>query len=344
MGGRRRARNPMALPMHLEAAEAARYDAALSTIEARGPDALRAEATLVRQQLALHASYVNACEKIERFSDELRESGARLVPLRFPIRLTQKTRACVEDGVFRSFLRFLQDLHGAVLAQHVGGVGDAVTTWRPSSRGWPTRSRSRAAACWTGSCRTARRATCASRTSEKCQIDVVRREAVALLALGKACDVLVGLPPPVRAGGCEDRQAGRAGAHARLPQDGGAQGPVRGRAPAADRADSCARCWRSTRSGCTAIRWTTSAPSARHQLLARTHLRAGASGSWGSSRRIAWLGGGERGQPVLVRPRARDGRRRGRARARAGAHALLRGRGARAHRARAAGGALTRAT
>lgn len=191
MGGRRRARNPMALPMHLEAAEAARYDAALSTIEARGPDALRAEATLVRQQLALHASYVNACEKIERFSEELRESGARLVPLRFPIRLTQKTRACVEDGVFRSFQRFLQDLHGAVLAQHVGGVDNAVT----NVEAFLTRL---ANALTLESCRVLdglvphgeARNVCLSYI-RKCQIDVVRREAVALLALSKACDVLV---------------------------------------------------------------------------------------------------------------------------------------------------------
>ncbi len=191
MGNRRRARNPMALPMHLGVAEAARYDATLLTIEARGSDERRAEATLVRQQLALHASYVNACEKIERFSDELRESGAPLVPLRFPIRLTQKTRACVEDGMFRSFQRFLQDLHGAVLAQHVGGVDDAAT----NVDAFLTRL---ANALTLESCRVLdglvphgeARNVCLSYI-DKCRLDVVRREGLALLALGEACGVLV---------------------------------------------------------------------------------------------------------------------------------------------------------
>jgi hypothetical protein len=191
MGNRRRSRKPVALPMHLEAAEAARYDATLSAIEAHGPDALRSEATLVRQQLALHASYVNACEKIERFSDELRESGARLVPLRFPIRLTHKTRACVEDGLFRSFQRFLQDLHTAVLAQHVGGVDDAVT----NVSAFLTRL---ANALTLESCRVLdgavshgeARNVCLSYV-EKCRLDVVRREVVELLAISNACGVLV---------------------------------------------------------------------------------------------------------------------------------------------------------
>lgn len=119
--------NPMALPMHLRSAEVALNNSTLLSVEKRGPDALRAEATFIRQQLALHASYVNACGNIEAFSDAMRGSTAHLVPLRFPIRLTQKTRECVEDGMFRSFLRFLQDLHGLVLEQHEGGVDDAVT-------------------------------------------------------------------------------------------------------------------------------------------------------------------------------------------------------------------------
>ena len=34
--------------------------------------AMRAEATFVRQQLSLHASYVRVCDSIERFSDDLR--------------------------------------------------------------------------------------------------------------------------------------------------------------------------------------------------------------------------------------------------------------------------------
>jgi hypothetical protein len=191
MGNRRLTRNPMALPMHLEAAEAARYDATLSTIDARGVHSLRAEATLIREQLALHASYVNACEKIERFSEDMRESGARLVPLRFPIRLTHKTRECVEDGMFRCFQRFLQDLHGSVLAQHAGGVDDAVT----NVSAFLTRL---ANALTLESCRVLdglvshaeARNVCLSYI-DKCRVDVVRREGVELLALGKSCGVIV---------------------------------------------------------------------------------------------------------------------------------------------------------
>ena len=191
MGGRRRARNSVALPMHLGSAEAARYDSMLLTIEAQGPDALRAEATLVRQQLALHASYVNACEKLESFSDEMRETGAHLVPLRFPIRLTQKTRVCVEDGLFRSFQRFLQDMHGSVLAQHVGGVDDLAT----DMHAFLTKL---ANVLTLESCRVLdglvshaeARSVCLSYI-ERCRLAVVRRESTELLSIGSACDVVI---------------------------------------------------------------------------------------------------------------------------------------------------------
>jgi hypothetical protein len=79
----------------------------------------------VRQQLALHASYVEACAKIEACADAMRASGAHLVPLRFPLRLTPRTRTSVADGLYRSFVRFLQDLHSTVAAQHGGALGDA---------------------------------------------------------------------------------------------------------------------------------------------------------------------------------------------------------------------------
>ena len=55
--------------MRLLASEAAAYDAAIASAEKHGTDADRAEATLVQQQLALHASYVRVCESIEAFSD-----------------------------------------------------------------------------------------------------------------------------------------------------------------------------------------------------------------------------------------------------------------------------------
>jgi hypothetical protein len=53
------------------------------------------------------------------------------VLLRFPIRLTQKTRESVESGLYRSFHRFLQDVHSAVVAQHGGAIDDSVTQVEP---------------------------------------------------------------------------------------------------------------------------------------------------------------------------------------------------------------------
>jgi hypothetical protein len=183
--------NPMALPMHLRSAEVALNNSTLLSVEKRGPDALRAEATFIRQQLALHASYVNACGNIEAFSDAMRGSTAHLVPLRFPIRLTQKTRECVEDGMFRSFLRFLQDLHGLVLEQQEGGVDDAVT----GVDAFLTRL---ANVLTLESCRVLdgivhiceARNVCVSYI-EKCQLEVVRKESTELLGLDDACSVVV---------------------------------------------------------------------------------------------------------------------------------------------------------
>lgn len=105
--------------------EQERIAAALAAVDAGGSANERTEAVLVRQQLALHASYVEACGKLEACADAMRASGAHLVPLRFPLRLTPRTRTSVEDGVHRSFLRFLQDLHATVVAQHAGALGDA---------------------------------------------------------------------------------------------------------------------------------------------------------------------------------------------------------------------------
>ena len=50
---------------------------------------------------------------------------------RFPIRLTQKTRESIASGMYRSFYRLLQDLHGAVVAQHGGAIDDSVTQVEP---------------------------------------------------------------------------------------------------------------------------------------------------------------------------------------------------------------------
>lgn len=113
--------------MHVCCREKELIDSALREVDSTGSEDDCAEAILIRQQLALHASYVEACAKIERFGDSLRSSGEDLVPMSFPMRLTQRTRASVEDGVYRSFLRFLQDLHGSVCNQHRGVLADSVT-------------------------------------------------------------------------------------------------------------------------------------------------------------------------------------------------------------------------
>jgi hypothetical protein len=123
--------DPMPLPMHIRRTDAELYHALLLSIERRGKEPFKSEGTFIREQLELHASYVNACAKIEAFADKARESGACLVHLRFPIRLTQKTRESVESGMHRSFYRFLEDLHGAVIAQHGGAVDDSVTQAEP---------------------------------------------------------------------------------------------------------------------------------------------------------------------------------------------------------------------
>lgn len=127
MGSKRRERSQWMLPMHLAHYEGAAYDAALDRINESGSEVQRNEATFICEQRALHASYVNVCAKIEQYAVDMRTKGEPLVPLRFPIRLTQKTRQSVENGMFRSFHCFLQDLHVAVMGQHEGGVDDAAT-------------------------------------------------------------------------------------------------------------------------------------------------------------------------------------------------------------------------
>jgi len=191
MGARRKPRNPMALAMHLRPSEVAAYDAALAFVDENGTNGMRAEATFVRQQLSLHASYVRVCDSIERFSDDLRKSGAHLVPLRFPVRLTPKTRECVEDGMFRSFGRFLEDLHLTVVAQHKDGVDDAVS----NVRGFLTKLTN---ALTLESCRVLdgevsaneARNVCISYI-EKCRLEAVRRESADLMCLDDACGVVI---------------------------------------------------------------------------------------------------------------------------------------------------------
>lgn len=191
MGARRRMRNPMAFAMHLRPSEVAAYEAALASVEENGGDDARAEATFVRQQLSLHASYVRVCDSIERFSDNMSRSRAHLVPLRFPVRLTPKTRECVEDGMFRSFVRFLEDLHLAVVAQHKDGVDDAVTDVN-------TFLTKLGNALTLESCRVLdgevsahdARNVCISYI-EKCRLVAIRHESVELMRLDASCGVVL---------------------------------------------------------------------------------------------------------------------------------------------------------
>tara|TARA_B100000575_G_C23131792_1_gene656622 strand:+ start:1731 stop:2966 length:1236 start_codon:yes stop_codon:yes gene_type:complete len=191
MGGRRRARNPVALPMRLLASEATAYGAAIATAEKHGTDADRAEATLIQQQLELHASYVRVCEAIEAFSDEMRASGVHLVPMRFPIRLTPRTRECVQDGMFRSFLRFLEDLHAAVLSQHKGEVDDLVTDVNTFLVKLANALTLESCRVLDGKASAAEARNVCISYIEKCCLSAVRLESTALLELDEACAVII---------------------------------------------------------------------------------------------------------------------------------------------------------
>lgn len=108
----------MLLPMNVGNAEAELFEQVFRLVEEKGSQAERDEAALVRLQLERHGEYVRACERLEVFSDAMRAVVAPLVLLRFPMRLTEGTRASIRTGARRSFLRFLEDLHEAVVSQH----------------------------------------------------------------------------------------------------------------------------------------------------------------------------------------------------------------------------------
>ena len=113
------------------------------------------------------------------------------MPLQFPIRLTPKTRECVEDGMFRSFLRFLEDLHASVLAQHKDGVDDLSTDT-------PAFLTKVANALTLESCRildgqasAAEARNVCTTYIDKCRREIVRLESAHLLELDSACAVVV---------------------------------------------------------------------------------------------------------------------------------------------------------
>lgn len=66
---------------------------------------------LVQQQLDLLVQYHATCAKLQAFSRELREHGEPLVPFRFPLRPTPRNRMSIEEGIARSFGRFVEDLY-----------------------------------------------------------------------------------------------------------------------------------------------------------------------------------------------------------------------------------------
>ena len=178
--------------MHIGHREREHIDSALGAINAGGSESDRAEAVHVRQQLVLHASYVDACAKIEAFADAMRAKNVQLVPLRFPMRLTLRTRKSVEDGMYRSYLRCMQDLQVTVASQHDGVLGDAVANTDAFLA-------KLAHVLTLESCRVLdglvshaeARDVCASYI-KKCRADVVREESANLLSLDPACEVVLG--------------------------------------------------------------------------------------------------------------------------------------------------------
>ena len=193
MAPKRRKSGPIPFSlMHIGNREKEQIDSAFDAIRANGTENDCTEAVFVRQQLALHASYVDACSKLEAFADEIRVKGAHLVPTRFPMRLTQRTRTSVGDGMYRSFLRCMQDLQCSVAGQHNGAVGDAVT----NTDGFLVKL---ANVLTLESCRvldglvshSEAREVCMSYI-QKCRADVVREESAHLLTLAPACEVVLG--------------------------------------------------------------------------------------------------------------------------------------------------------
>ena len=122
-----RPRHAPLFSMQIGQREKARIEAALSAAAVHDSDNEEYGEAHVREQLALHTSYVDACAKLEAFGDSMRTSADSLVPLRFPLRLTQRTRASVQDGMSRSFTRFLQDLHASICHLLGSGLHDSCT-------------------------------------------------------------------------------------------------------------------------------------------------------------------------------------------------------------------------
>ena len=183
----------MPLPMQVSVRESASFERVFLAIEARGTQELRDEASVMRLQLDRHAMYVRACDKLEAYGDELRESGAPLVPLRLPMRMTEGTRSSVKTGTYRSFLRFVQDLHESVLGEHGGSMDDACTDV-------PEYLDKLAGALTLETCRVLDGTVSHTEAvqvvmlhAERCRAAAVRQESVTLESLGRACDTVVAI-------------------------------------------------------------------------------------------------------------------------------------------------------
>ena len=190
----KRRKSPMHVPlspMQIGQREHERFAAAFAAVAAGDSEHERGEEAYMREQLALHASYMDACAKLEAFGDAMRNSGESLVKLRFPMRLTQRTRSSVEDGMYRAFTQFLQDLHSSTCHQHGDVLVDAVTNVDAFLH-------KLANVLTLESCRVLdgrvanneARAVCVSYI-EKCRAAVVRDESTQVLELDKSCVVVL---------------------------------------------------------------------------------------------------------------------------------------------------------
>ena len=74
-------------------------------VEEMDDEEQHAQLVHVRQQIDLLVQYQATCAKLQTFSKGLRDRGALLVPLRFPLRPTPRNRQSIEEGLTRSFKR-----------------------------------------------------------------------------------------------------------------------------------------------------------------------------------------------------------------------------------------------
>ena len=72
---------------------------------------LLAGAVQAREQTELLRQYRATCERRQAVCADLHAKGPALVPFRFPVRPTHKNRQAIEEGLLRSFTRFMDDLH-----------------------------------------------------------------------------------------------------------------------------------------------------------------------------------------------------------------------------------------